>query len=387
MTAASQAFPRVDTKLRYCTRCLLPSTKPYIAFDAEGVCNACRAHERKNAAEAGIDWAGRVREFDVLVAKAKAKRAPFFDALVPVSGGKDSISQVHRLLDRDLRILAVNVDYGIKTEIGRRNLACIPAMGANLFIYTPEQPLHRELVRIGFEDFGDPDLMSHCLLHAFPLRVALQFQVPLVLLGENSAFEYGGDRAIAAGNRMTRAWFDKFAANAGRGPAFVAKAYGIPYDRLVNYDFPDALDGSGTDAVFCSYYFHWDSEENLRIARTHGFRSLEGPAEGTYRDYVGIDEKINRVHQYFKVLKFGYGRATDHACEDIRNDRLTREQGKDLVRRHDLQPLGEDYIADFCAFAGIGRDRFLAVIEANRNPEIWQRDNAGNWFIPGHLVG
>jgi N-acetyl sugar amidotransferase len=382
LTASATA----DVKLRYCRRCLLPATKPYLTFDHDGVCSACRAHESKNRAEAGIDWAARGREFETLVAEAKARKAPFFDAMVPVSGGKDSITQVHRLLGHNLRILAVNIDYGIKTEIGRHNLACIPAMGVNLFVYTPERPLHRELVRLGFEDFGDPDLLSHCLLHAFPLRVALQFRIPLALLGENSAFEYGGDQDIAASNRMTRAWFAKFAANAGRDARFIAEDYKIPYDRLINYDFPDELETSDTKAVFSSYYFHWDSEENLQIATTYGFKALPQPHQGTYRAFVGIDEKINRIHQYFKVLKFGYGRATDHACEDIRNGRLRRDAAKDLVRRHDLEDLSDDYVEDFCAFISIPRAQFEKVVEANRNREIWQRDNDGRWFIPGHLV-
>lgn len=365
----------------------MPHTKPHITFDADGVCNACRAHERKNHAEAGIDWAARRQEFEALVADAKARKAPFFDAMVPVSGGKDSISQVHRLLGRGLRILAVNIDYGIKTEIGRRNLDCVPAMGATLFIVTPEHALHRRLVRIGFEDFGDPDLLSHCMLHAFPLRVALQFKIPLVLLGENSAFEYGGDANVAANAQMTSAWFEKFAANSGQDSQFIAKKYAIPREQLVNYEFPTEIENSSTKAVFASHYFHWDSEENLKISQAYGFQSLPHAHEGTYRTYVGIDEKINRVHQYFKVLKFGYGRASDHACEDIRNGRITREEAKDLVREHDLLDLSKDYVDDFCAFTGLTTERFTEVMEANRNHAIWQRGNTGRWHIPGHLAG
>ncbi|MBI4366477.1 MAG: hypothetical protein HY543_06635, partial [Deltaproteobacteria bacterium] len=109
-------------------------------------------------------------------------------------------------------------------------------------------------------------------------------------------------------------------------------------------------------------------------------------AEGTFRTYVGIDEKIHRIHQYFKVLKFGYGRATDHACEDIRNGRLTREDAKKLVRQHDLLPLSEHFKADFCGFTGLESARFDAVMERYRNTAIWSRDNTGRWFVPGHLV-
>ncbi len=372
--------------MHYCRRCLLPDTKPHIAFDAEGVCTACRAHEKKNAAIGGIDWAARAAEFEKLIEEARAAKAPLFDVLVPVSGGKDSITQIHRVLGRGLRILAVNVDYGMKTAIGQENLAVIPRMGATLFQATPDHTLHRELVRLGYEDFGDPDLLSHTLLHALPLHVGMRFSVPLVLLGENSAFEYGGDADIADNNSMTRAWFDRYAANAGHDARFVSRQYGIPFDRLRLYDFPDELPGSGTKAVFSSHFFHWDSEAHLEIATRYGFKPLDKPAEGTFRTYVGIDEKIHRIHQYFKVLKFGYGRATDHACEDIRNGRLTREQGKELVRQHDLLPLSEHFKTDFCGFTGLSRARFDAVIERYRNPAIWSRDNNGRWFIPGHLV-
>jgi N-acetyl sugar amidotransferase len=371
--------------MKYCRECLLPDTKPHLTFDAQGVCQACLAHRLKNQAQAGIDWQAREQEFQRLIHAAKSRNAPFYDVLVPVSGGKDSLTQVSRLLPFDLRILAVNVDYGVKTEVGQYNLNLVAEMGANLVIYRPEQTLHKRLIRLGLEDFGDPDLLSHTLLHAYPLHLALQMQIPLVMLGENSAFEYGGDADLAGKNYMTRAWFSKYAANAGRDARFVAAHYGIPFEKLVLYDYPDDLETSETQAVFMSYYFHWDSEEHLKIARKHGFKTLEGPREGTYRNYVGIDEKINRIHQYLKVLKFGYGRATDHACEDIRNGRLTREEAKQLVKAHDLQPLSDYYIDDCIQYLGYSREEFLAILEKFRNRNIWRQDEQGNWQIPGHL--
>lgn len=374
--------------MRYCTRCLLPDTKPYISFDADGVCGACRAHELKNTAEKGIDWGARAREFDALLEKTAARRAPLFDVLVPVSGGKDSISQVHRVAGRSLRILALNVDYGIKTDIGRRNLACIPRMGASLMVHTPAQPLHRRLIRLGFEEYGDPDLLSHTMLHAYPLRIAVRLEIPLLLHGENSAFEYSGEAGEPSGHRLTRSWFEKYAANAGNTPRVISRKHAIPYEELVSYDYPDEFERSSTLAVFCSHYFHWDSETNLAIARRYGFESLPRPAEGTYRNYVGIDERvIHRVHQYFKVLKFGYGRATDHACEDIRNGRLSRAAAKELVREHDLADVSEEIAAAFCAHLDIARERFDAITDKYRNREIWKRSASGRWEIPGHLEG
>ena len=372
--------------MKYCMECLMPDTKPYIAFDENGVCNACRAHHLKNQQLEGIDWRKREQEFDQIVLEAKNRNAPFYDALVPVSGGKDSITQVHRLLKFGLRILAVNVDYGIKTEVGWYNLMLIADMGANLSIYRPTQPLHRRLIQIGMEDFGDPDLLSHTLLHAYPLHVALQFQIPLVVLGENSAFEYGGDARLAQKNMMTREWFSNYAANKGHDARFISEKYDVSFEQLRVYDFPDELETSKiTRSIFMSQYFFWDSEAHLDIARIHGFKTLDDAREGTYRNYVGIDEKINRIHQYIKVLKFGYGRATDHACEDIRNGRITRDQAKELVRQYDLQDLSNDYVDDFVKYLQITHEEFIAMLEKYRNLDIWKRDANRAWYIPGHL--
>lgn len=364
----------------------MPSTKPYLKFDRAGVCDACSAAQTKKDAIAGIDWASRLADFEALISWAVNQRAPFYDALVPVSGGKDSITQVHRLLNRGLRILAVNVDYGLKTEIGLRNLQCVPAMGANLITLRPELDLHKRLIRIGLEDFGDPDLMSHTLLHAYPLHVAQRFQIPLCLLGENSAFEYGGDQELAAAQAISRNWFNSYAANKGITATVVSERYDIPFSRLWQYDYPDSLDqDNDIRAVFCSAFFPWDSNEHLRIAVSYGFSTLDHPGEGTYRNFVGVDEKINRLHQYLKVLKYGYGRATDHASEDIRAGLITREEGKQLVKEFDLQPLSRTLVADIADFLGYAEIELERIIEGYRNLDIWDKSSAGDWFIPGHL--
>ncbi len=372
--------------MKYCRKCLIPDIKPYIIFDENGICNACLAHEKKNQLMKSIDWIKRKSEFEKIIKQSKDMNAPFYDVAVPVSGGKDSISQVHRLLGYNLRILTVNVDYGIKTEIGRYNLNLIPDMGTNLIVYRPEQTLHKKLIKIGLEDYGDPDLLSHTLLYAYPLWVALKFKIPLVLLGENSAFEYGGDKELAEKNYITKEWFLKYAANNGYDAKFISEKHNIPFEKLKLYDFPDELEQSNTKVLFASYFFNWDSEEHLKIAKNYGFKTLEKNREGTYRNYVGIDEKINRIHQYIKVLKYGYGRATDHACEDIRNGRLTREDAKKLVRQYDLQDLSYYYVDDFINYLEYSKDEFYAILEKYRNVDIWKKDESGKWCIPNHLA-
>ena len=113
----------------------MPNTKPYIFFDSKGFCNACLVHEKKNKILEGINWNKRHEQFEKIIYWAKKQKAKYYDALVPVSGGKDSITQVSYLIKHKLRVLAVNIDYGIKTPIGRYNLELIPKMGANLIIF------------------------------------------------------------------------------------------------------------------------------------------------------------------------------------------------------------------------------------------------------------
>jgi N-acetyl sugar amidotransferase len=365
----------------------MPNTKPYINFDTEGVCNACISSEIKNNLISGINWVERKKEFNDIVLWAKSQNAPYYDAMVPVSGGKDSITQVHRLLGKDLRILAVNIDYGIKTEIGKFNLDRIPLMGANLIIFRPELSLHKKLICLGLEDYGDPDLLSHTLLHSYPLHIAKQFRIPLCLLGENSAFEYGGESSLASSKEISREWFNRYAANKGMTSKIISEKYNIPFKNLWQYDFPDEIEqDKNIKAIFCSAFFPWDSNNHLNIAKKYGFKELDSPREGTYRTFVGIDELINRLHQYIKVLKFGYGRATDHASEDIRLKKISRLQGKELIKEYDLQPIGKKYLLEICNFLDYSEIELLEILDNFRNQNIWKKNNNSEWFIPGHLV-
>ena len=361
--------------IKYCRNCLLPNTKPYINFNSDNICSACSFHfAKKFNKKKNINWKKRKKEFLQLIKKIKSQNAPFYDVCVPVSGGKDSIAQVHYLLKKGLRILAVNVDYGIKTEIGKYNLDRIPLMGASLITYKASSILQKKIIKISFEKYGDPDLMSHCLLHAYPVRVAIQYKIPLVLHGENSAYEYSGDKNFNEKN-FNEDWFKKYAANKGMTPAKFSKINKISYKDLVVYDLPRESDLKKTKVYFTSYFFKWSGQINLKIAKKYGFKALNKPGEGTFRNYVGIDEKINRIHQYLKLLKFGYGRATDHACEDIRNKKISREKAIKLVLKHDRKKLSNYYVNDFIKFIGMSRINFFKVLKKYTNKKIWNKKN------------
>ncbi len=356
----------------------MPNTKLYLNF-TNGVCNTCLYYKNYKDSKKKIDWKFRQKKFEKLIQKIKKVNAPNFDALVPVSGGKDSIFQVHKLLNKGLRILAVNIDYGIKTKIGISNLQNISKMGATLIIVRPDLKIHKKILKKSFLEYGDPDLMSHCMLHAFPIRIALNFKIPLVLLGENSAIEYSGSIKKYDAKKISYKWFKKFAANSNLTPRIFSKKHKIEYKSLKNYDLPSDSELKKTNAVFASYFFKWDSEENLKIAKKYGFNSLKKAGEGTYRNYVGIDEKINRIHQYLKYLKFGYGRATDHACEDIRNGKISRKKGQNLVMKFDRVPISKYYYEEFINLIGISEKKFFSTLRKYTNKKLF--DFKGKKFL------
>ncbi len=370
--------------MKYCKKCVMPDTKPFLEFDKDGICSACLNHEQKKQTNEGINWTEREKNFKILINKSKYQNK-LFDVLIPVSGGKDSITQVHIALKYGLRPLAVNVDYGIKTEIGRKNLDIVSSMGATLITVRPPQEVHKKLIKLGFEDFGDPDLMSHPLLYSFPHRVAIAFKIPLILWGEQSGFEYCGDDFSYNNCQIDRYWFMKHVVGKNITINDISKRYDINLDDLLIYDFPeDELKQSGIISTFLGCYFRWDSEFNLETAKKYNFNSLPHAREGTFRNYVGIDEKINRIHQYMKVLKFGYGRATDHACEEIRNGRMTREEAIEKVKKHDTDALSDYYVKDFCDYLGYSKDQFWTIMKKICNENICKIKDDHSLEIIGH---
>jgi hypothetical protein len=225
----------------------------------------------------------------------------------------------------------------------------------------------------------------HMALFAIPLTIALRFQIPLVVWGENSAFEYGGTEDERMGFRLDGRWLQKYGVTHGTTAADWISA-DLSRRELTPYFGPgDAeLERAGTLAVFLGYYFPWDPETSLAVARAHGFSArTEGPRTG-YWNYADIDDDFISIHHYLKWYKFGFTRTFDNLSVEIRNGRLTRDEAVDILRRRGDETPHED-IDRFCAFVGITRGHFFEVIERFRNPAVWSRRD-GTWRIDGYLI-
>ena len=358
----------------------MPSTRPDIHLGSDAVCNACVTH----ALKPHIDWVQRERAFSEVVARAK-ERSKGYDCLIPVSGGKDSTWQVVKCLEYDLNPLAVTWKTPARTEIGAQNLANLVSLGVDHIDYQVNPRVEKKFLLQGIVRFGTPAISMHMGIFNIPLNVAVKFGIPLVVWGENSAFEYGGTEDERMGFKLDDTWLKKYGVTDGTtAHDWISEA--LTEKELTPYFGPtsEELERLGVSAVFLGYYFEWDPETSLTVARAHGFRARNGRPKTGYYDYADIDDDFISVHHYLKWYKFGFTRTYDNLSLEIRNGRMTREEAVQTIRdRGDETPL-ED-IDKLCEFVGITKERFFEVIERFRNPDIWvQRD--GKWVIDGFLI-
>ena len=364
----------------YCQRCILPDTRPGVRLDAEGVCNGCRnAHVK-----ASLDWGARAEQFDALVERAKAAKAPY-DCLIPVSGGKDSHWQVITCLERGLHPLCVTYVYPARTALGEANLRNLSALGVDHLELRVNPDVERRFVRKAFEKTAISGLVTHMGVFTFPVRLALQMGIPLVIYGENSAFEYGSEHEGLAGPVMDRAWLKRFGVTADTSASDWVDD-DLRAEDLTPYLLPsqEELDASGLHVLFLGWFFPWDPVRSYELAKAHGFQErVEGAAVG-HLNYVNIDDDFLSIHHHPKWHKFGITRTWDTLSMEIRMGRTTREEAIDHVRAvGDETPWAD--IPKFCEYIGIPQDDYFRILERFRNPNVWSR-HGDRWVIPDFLI-
>ena len=366
--------------MKYCRSCIIPDTRPNIRFDADGVCDACRAHASRPA----IDWKARERAFRDVVQCAIAS-SKGYDCLIPVSGGKDSTWQVVRCLEYGLNPLAVTWKTPARTEVGARNLANLVGLGVDHIDYQVSPKVERKFMRLAFERYGSTAIPMHMALFNIPLKIAVKFEIPLVIWGENSAFEYGGEDDERTGFKLDAAWLTRYGVTHGTTARdWVSDV--LSEKELTPYFGPDEkeLERAGSLAVFLGYYLPWDPQNTFAIAKAHGFvSSSEGARTGTY-DFADIDDEFISIHHYLKWFKFGFTRSYDNLSLEIRNRRMTREAAIELLRQRGDETPKRD-IARFCEFARMSHDRFWEIAETFRNRDVWTR-KSGTWVIDDFLI-
>lgn len=363
--------------LKYCVRCVMPHTKPDLHIDEEGVCNACRSIEKRKE----IDWAQRKSELLAVLEKYR-QHGNNWDCIVPVSGGKDSTYQVIRMLQLGLNPLCVTSTTCDLSDIGRKNIENLKRLGVDYVEFSPNPVVRAKLNRIGLTEVGDISWPEHVGIFTIPVRAAVQFNVPLIVWGENSQNEYGGPAAAAENNVLTRRWLEEFGGLLGLRVSDLSETYGIEAKHLLPYQYPgeEDLQRVGVTGLFLGHYLPWDGLSNALIAQANGLTTFDKPVEGSMVNYENLDNHQTGIHDYFKFLKFGFARATDIACLHVRRGRITRQDAVEIVKARDGKfpwtYLGKP-LKDILDPLDMTVEEFIKICDRFTNKKIFKRDASG----------
>lgn len=365
-------------EVEYCTKCVISNQRPRIAFDDEGVCNACRYWERKDSA---IDWEERQKELVELLDKHRRNDGRY-DIVVPSSGGKDSAYVAHVLKYKfNMNPLTVTWAPHIYTDIGRANFHGLVDSGLDNILGTANGPTHRRLTRLCTIEMGEPFQPFIYGQVWFPVQIAAQMGISLIMDGENGDAEYGGDpksenKAGFTVQDANRYWFSDRPLDYWLEHGFAKKdlqLYMPPPNKL--------LEKIEINRHFFSYYVDWRPQKNFYYAAENtGFKvNPAGRSEGTFSKYASLDDKIDPFHFYFMLLKFGIARATSDAAHEIREGLIERDEAVALVHRYDTEFPARNFDI-FLEYTGMTKEEFWESCEKWRNLNLWeQRD--GEWTL------
>jgi len=373
--------------VQYCKRCVYPANaKPGIIFDDQGICSGCRTFEHKTVFKDSVDWIARREALTDLVeeykARQRAKDNPY-DCIIPVSGGKDSHYQVWLVKQKlGLNPLLVTYNHTYNTPLGIRNLTnLVEKLDCNLLRFTTAPGSAVRISRYMLAKIGDVTWHYHAGIKTFPIRTAVQYDVPLIIWGEEGFSELVGMHNLDDFVEFTK---KKRQEHDMRGfePEDLLEEPGCPLTRydLAPFFYPadEDIEWVGVRGIYLSNYIPWDGRLQAEfVINELGFETAQS-RERTFNIYGKTDDiHANGLHDYLKFLKFGYGRATDDAANEIRHGRMTREQGIEFVLTYDhVRPYDLDI---FLKKSGLTEAEFLGEIESLRDPAIWERDAAGQW--------
>ena len=367
--------------IKYCRHCVYPETKPDLSLDENGICDACRFVDVKDT----TNWDLRRKELAEIFEKFKNKDGSNYDCVIPVSGGKDSTFQAYVVKEEfGLNPLCVSYHLPEFTDLGRKNLENLKKLGVDCLEFTPNPEICKKMQKIALIEFGDAQWPEHFGIFTVPVQVAVRYNIPLIVWGENSQAEYGGPLKDMENKYLDSKWCEQYGTRVGGqsnsfvGPEVMLK-HGIDRKFLNPYIYPsdEEIKQVGVTGIFLGSFIRWNIKEQLKKVRDLGFTLHDGPSEGTFTNYENLDNKIQGIHDYFKWLKFGYGRATDNASVQIRLNWINREEAMKLVKEHEGK-LPERYLDEFLKQWDMSRDEFLQIAEKFTNKELFKKDENGN---------
>lgn len=364
--------------MRYCKRCVQPDTRPGLYFNEDGICGACVYEDEKK----GIDWDTREKELRDIARWAKESTKASYDCAIGVSGGKDSTFQALYARDRlGLRVLLVNSEPEGITEVGKHNIENLINLGFDAIKVRPNPKIMKKLIKRDFYKHVNPVKVTEYSLWSSTYTVAQKFDIPLIIQGENAGLTLGVRNSGVGtnGNSLNANKLDTLSED---WCAYIGDEIDEKDMFLYHYD-RETLEKKKIKGIWLQYYTkEWSFSHNTDFGKKHGVEGRPGHdpnLAGRISPFCSIDSDLQIVNQLLKYIKLGFGFVTDEAGYWIREGKISRQEGIELVRKYDGK-CGERYIKEFCEYIDITLDEFWRVANSARGP-MWKQGKDGDWCL------
>lgn len=368
--------------MKYCTRCVYPVVAAHLHVDEEGVCSSCRVAE-KVAQLTPEFWAHRKKRFEKVLEETLKNNTSQYDCIIPVSGGKDSYYQAHVIASEyGLKPLLVTYhgnNYLPEGDYNRDRMRHV--FDADHLVFGPSVEVLKKLNRIGFKRMGDMNWHAHCGIFTVPIQVAVRFNIPLIIWGEivwDISGMYEPDDFVEFSARVRHE-------HALRGYEWY-NLINDPEDPLTEKDllwtqYPsdEEILKVGVRGLYIGNFFPWLPYEHTKLVQEkYQWKEAEKPFERTYRKISNLDDRYeNGLHDYLKYIKFGYGRASDHASKDIRTGYMDRKTAIAMVKKYDhVIPSDLEY---WLKYVDMSETEFWKIADSFRDQRVWRKNKKGEW--------
>jgi len=390
-----EAFFGLPRKVEFCKSCVISNQRPNSTIEMKnlnakketikfnnGVCSACE----NNAHKKSINWKDREDYFFDLLDRYRSKDGSY-DILVPSSGGKDSSFAAHILKHKyKMNPLTITWAPNIWTRAGWNNFNSLSNTGGiDSILYTPNGKLHKYLTYLAFKNLGHP---FQPFIHGQKVigpKMALKFGIKLIIYGENQA-EYGNPIEDNQDPFMDPKFYsidnplDMILGGEKIGKIIESSSFQLSDFAAYIPPKKSEIQDGGIKVTYLGYFERWDPQECYYYSVDNtGFRPAYERSIGTYSRYAEIDDKVVPFHFYMTYIKFGIGRATYDAAQEIRNGKITRNEAIELVKQFDGE-FPKKYLSEFCDYIGITSEEFNSIVDSFRSPHLWNYQK-NKWML------
>lgn len=365
--------------MRYCKRCVYPEVTVLLDLDEEGICSSCRVAEKFDQLTDEF-WSQRRKRFEEIIEETLKNNTSNYDCIVAVSGGKDSYYQTHVVTQYGLKPLLVTYNgnnYLPEGDYNRDRMKHV--FDADHLVISPSVETLKKINRITFKKMGDMNWHNHCGIMTVPMQMAAKFNIPLVIWGEvvwDISGMYEPDDYVEFSARVRH----EHALRGFEWSDLLEEGLTEKDMKWAQYPSDDEILKAGVRGLYIGNFFKWDANAHTKMVKEkYGWKESTKPFERTYRKMSNLDDRYeNGVHDLLKYIKFGYGRASDHASKDIRSGYMTRDEGIEMVRKYDHVVSSDLY--HWLEYVGMSEKEFWKIANSFRDPRVWRKDKKGAWI-------